>query len=306
MFGWEKAEEGIAGKAVMNCSLCKYRTQIVGFEQEVGTVQEAHHLHVRGLNETHDHSHANHHQSPPGRGQGVGDTSHGHHHHHSHGTEEVEKQTPETYIPHPIEAESFKIIEQGYDWSNIPESHRPIIQRLVHTSGDFSIIEDISISENAIEKGIEALISGSKVITDVTMVKSGLKRRLLPQIGIDVVCEVHEEETRLLASAAEITRSAAGIRRAWEKCGNDVIIAIGDAPTAVMETLRLVKEQNWRPQLIIGLPVGFVGTRECKEQLRQCQEVPVITNFGNRGGSPWAAAVTNALMIQAVNHLASS
>ena len=138
------------------------------------------------------------------------------------------------------------------------------------------------------------------------MVKSGLKRILLSQIGIDVVCEVHEEETRLLAAAAQTTRSAAGIRRAWEKCGDDVIVAIGDAPTAVIETTRLVKEQNWRPHLIIGLPVGFVGTRECKEQLRQCQEVPFITNIGNRGGSPWAATVMNALMIQAVNRLASA
>ncbi|MBF0278309.1 MAG: precorrin-8X methylmutase [SAR324 cluster bacterium] len=289
----EKAEEGINGKAVMNCTLCKYRTQIVGFEKEVGTVQEAHHLHVRGLNENNESQEHHHH-----------DHSHGHHHHHA--SDEVEKQKAEIYVPHPIEAESFKIIEEQYDWLKIPESHRPVIQRLVHTSGDFSIVEDISISKDAVESGVRALISGSGIITDVTMVKSGLKRALLSQIGTEVVCEVHEEETRLLAKAATITRSAAGIRRAWQKRGDDVIVAIGDAPTAVMETIRLIKEQNWRPHLIIGLPVGFVGTQECKEQLRQIEEVPVITNSGNRGGSPWAAAVVNALMIRAVNHLAVS
>ena len=75
------------------------------------------------------------------------------------------------------------------------------------------------------------------------------------------------------------------------------MLAIGDAPTAVEEALRLVSEHRWRPRLIIGLPVGFVGTQECKEKLRRCLSIPRITNRGTRGGSPWAAAVVNALMI---------
>ena len=80
--------------------------------------------------------------------------------------------------------------------------------------------------------------------------------------------------------------------------------SLGDAPTAVMESIRLIKEQQWQPQLIIGLPVGFVGTVECKDALRQIEKIHYITNFGNRGGSPWAAAAMNALMIQAVNRQA--
>ena len=110
---------------------------------------------------------------------------------------------------------------------------------------------------------------------------------------------MHDEETRLLAEADGLTRSAAGIRRAWMQFGNDLILAIGDAPTAVEEAVRLVNEQQWRPHLIIGLPVGFVGTRECKENLRRCLRVPRITNRGTRGGSPWAAAVVNAMLIRA-------
>lgn len=290
----EKAAEGIAGKAVMNCTLCKYRTQIVGFEKEVGMVQQAHHLHVRGLNEAHSHPHPQTHTH-----------NHAGTHSHHHERDSIEKQKPEVYIPHPIEAESFKIIEHEYDWCKIPHEHRPIIQRLVHTSGDFSIIEEILISEKAISQGIEALIAQIPIVTDVTMVKSGLKRTLLAQLGVNVFCEVHAEETRLLAEATQTTRSATGIRCAWEKYGNEVIVAIGDAPTAVKEAVRLVEEQNWHPHLIVGLPVGFVGTRECKTQLRQCQTIPYITNVGNRGGSPWAAAVINALMIQAVNRLSS-
>jgi precorrin-8X/cobalt-precorrin-8 methylmutase len=84
--------------------------------------------------------------------------------------------------------------------------------------------------------------------------------------------------------------------------GNDLIIAIGDAPTAVEEAIRLVNLHQWRPHLIIGLPVGFVGTAESKERLRRCLRVPRITNRGTRGGSPWAAAVINALMIHFAKH----
>ena len=140
-------------------------------------------------------------------------------------------------------------------------------------------------------------------MTDVTMVSSGLKRALLQQLDIDVWCGVHDRETHMLSENAGITRSAAGIRRAWEKWGNDIVLAIGDAPTAIAETTRLVRELGWRPQLVIGLPVGFVGTRESKDDLRRCLQVPRITNSGTRGGSPWAASVVNAMMIGAVDYL---
>ena len=124
---------------------------------------------------------------------------------------------------------------------------------------------------------------------------------LLQHLGLTTVCTVHDEETRLIAESENITRSAAGIRRAWNRFGNNLLIAIGDAPTAVEETLRLIVEQNWRPHLVIGVPVGFVGTRECKEKLRACLRVPRITNRGTRGGSPWAAAIVNAMLIRVAN-----
>jgi precorrin-8X/cobalt-precorrin-8 methylmutase len=131
------------------------------------------------------------------------------------------------------------------------------------------------------------------------MVQSGLRRSLVNVFGLRSACLVHDEETALVAKANGLTKSAAGIRRAWLKFGNDVVVAIGDAPTAVEEAVRLVQEQGWRPRLLVGLPVGFVGTQECKERLRRCLHVPRITNRGTRGGSPWAAAVVNAMLIQA-------
>ena len=260
----ERAAESVEGLALMNCSLCKYRTQIIGYENEVGLPQRGHHFHVRAS------------ALPPA------------------------PKAPESqpgYEPHPIERRSFEIIEAGRDWSAFPPEQRAVLQRLVHTSGDFGIVEEVFISPGAIEAGLEALTRRNVLVTDVTMVQSGLRRALVERFGITTFCGVHDEESRLLAEASGITRSAAGIRRAWEKFGNDVLLAIGDAPTAVEEALRLVSEHRWRPRLIVGLPVGFVGTQECKEKLRRCLSIPRITNRGTRGGSPWAAAVVNALMI---------
>src|SRR5260370_34979451 len=126
------------------------------------------------------------------------------------------------------------------------------------------------------------------------MVQSGRRRVSLKRLGLTTVCAVHDEETRLIAEAENISRSAAGIRRAWNRFGNNLLLAIGDAPTAVEETVRLILEQNWRPHLVVGVPVGFVGTRECKEKLRTCLRVPRITNRGTRGGAPWAAGHVDA------------
>lgn len=273
----DRAREAVAGRAAMNCSLCKYRVQIVGFEQQVGEPQRAHHLAVRGLLAQTD-------------GDGGAPA----------GAEPVYKP----YDPHPIEAESFRIIAAGRDWSGFPQDQLTVLQRLVHTSGDFDAVDDIYFSPGAVDSGIRALLRCKRVLTDVTMVQTGLKRALLEELGIDTWCGVHDRETHLMAEQYGITRSAAGIRRGWEKFGNDVVVAIGDAPTAIFEAVRLIRDHGWRPQLVIALPVGFVGTRESKDALRRCLQVPRITNSGTRGGSPWAASVVNGLMIDGLNQLA--
>lgn len=276
----ERAREAVEGRAAMNCTLCKYRVQIVGFEAQVGEPQQAHHLQVSGLLEK----------------EGLISNA---------DNNSETKPAFAAYVPHPIEAESFRIIAEGRDWSSFPPEQLTALQRLVHTSGDFEAVNDLYFSAGAIESGIRALLRCRRVVVDVTMVQSGLKRALIEQLGIETWCGVHDRETYLMAEAHGITRSAAGIRRAWEKFGNDIILAIGDAPTAIMEATRLIREHGWRPQLVIGLPVGFVGTRECKDELKRCLQVPRITNSGTRGGSPWAATIVNALMIDAVNQLAT-
>ena len=273
----DRAREAVAGRAAMNCSLCKYRVQIVGFEQQVGEPQRAHHLAVRALLAQADAANGGPASAQPAY---------------------------KPYDPHPIEAESFRIIAAGRDWSAFPPDQLTVLQRLVHTSGDFDAVNDIYFSPGAVDSGIRALLRCKRVLTDVTMVQTGLKRALLEELGIDTWCGVHDRETHLMSEQYGITRSAAGIRRGWEKFGNDVVVAIGDAPTAIFEAVRLIRDHGWRPQLVIALPVGFVGTRESKDALRRCLQVPRITNSGTRGGSPWAASVVNGLMIDGLNQLA--
>lgn len=264
----ERARDAAQGRAAMNCTLCKYRVQIVGFEQQVGEPQRAHHLQVRDLS----------------------------------AREQLAPATAGTapYVPHPIEAESMEIIQAGRDWSSFPPDHLTVLQRLVHTSGDFAVADEIYFSAGAVQAGMKALLRTKRVVTDVTMVQTGLKRAVLEQLGVETWCGVHDPESHLMAQNLGMTRSAAGIRRAWQKFGNDMVLAIGDAPTAITEAVRLIRDHGWRPQLVIGLPVGFVGTRESKDELRRCLQVPRITNSGTRGGSPWAASVVNALMIDAI------
>ncbi len=266
----ERAHEGWHGQGHMNCSLCKYRVQVIGYEAEQGQAQVGHHGGVRGLGTS----------AAP-----------------------ATKAIP-PYLPHPIEAQSFQIIETLRDWSAVPAEQRYAMQRLVHTAGDPSIVDDLYFSPGAVEAGVVALLRGLTVVTDVTMVQSGLKREVLARVGVSAWCGVHDTETYLLAQQTGLTRSAAGIRRAYEKFGNDCIVAIGDAPTAIFEAVRLIKERQWRPGLVIGLPVGFVGTQESKAALRSCLSVPRITNQGFRGGSPWASSVVNACLIEAQNRLA--
>jgi precorrin-8X/cobalt-precorrin-8 methylmutase len=290
----DRAREAFEGKAHMNCSLCKYRTTIIGYEAETGTPQQGHHFHVRGGGPTATGT------QPVARAVTSGGTpDSGSRIPASTSPSTPQEETPHPETRHPIEVESFRIIEEARDWSAFDPLQKSVLQRLVHTAGDFGIVDDVFFSTGAPEAGVRAALDRCVLLTDVTMVQSGLRRSVVAQLGLRTACLVHDEETRLVADANRITRSAAGIRRGWLKYGNEVVVLVGDAPTAVEETARLIREQNWRPRLVIALPVGFVGTRECKETMRRCLHVPRITNCGTRGGSPWAAAAMNALLLHA-------
>jgi precorrin-8X/cobalt-precorrin-8 methylmutase len=288
----ERAEEGIRGRAHMNCTLCKYRVQIVGFERQVGEPQQAHHLKVRG--EVVD-------LEPLVPSSPAGMTSRG-----GLPPSAPVVSVPAPYTPSRNEVEGLRIVAAARDWSDFPGAAKAVAQRLVYTSGDVASIDDLFVSPGAVEAGIRAILRCRRVVTDGIVLEAAIQSDLVQALSVMTWCGAQEREALLLAEASGITGAAAGIRLACERFGNDVVLAIGDDPAAVSEAVTLIRETSWRPQLLIGLPAGFVGTLECKAQLRTCIQVPRITNRGHKGGGLWASAVVNALLIEALDELTTA
>ena len=203
-----------------------------------------------------------------------------------------------TYLPHPIEKKSYEIIDGLVDLSPYLESHREIFKRVIHTTGDVDFIKGLTISEHAIECGVKAIRDKALIWTDVTMVQTGLKRSLMKQWGLESVCYIHDSEIFQKAKEEKTTRAVAGLRSlAEKKIKSPLVLVIGDAPTALLEAVKLISNNDLKVDLIIGIPVGFVGTEESKTALSRQLVSPYITNSGTRGGSTVAASIFNALMI---------
>lgn len=202
--------------------------------------------------------------------------------------------------PQFIEDSSFSIITReagAHSWN--PEEWS-IVQRMVHTSADFEYVNDTIISPGAIEAGIAAITRGAPIITDTTMAKCGISAARLSRYGNRVVCLISEEKTQKRAQETGTTRAFAAVDLAYESSiippGQGGIWVVGNAPTALFRLLEKLEQETDRtkPDLIIGLPVGFVNAQESKEALAQTSQA-YITNRGRKGGSNVAAAVVNAL-----------
>jgi precorrin-8X/cobalt-precorrin-8 methylmutase len=200
--------------------------------------------------------------------------------------------------PEAIARDSFALIRQelqaaGYSFE---PPLADIVERVIHSTADFEFAELLRLSPGAIEAGLQALRQGCALICDVNMVRVGVSAPRLAGLGGSLHCFVAEPEVRARAEAAGTTRSAAGIRLAADKgllAGS--LVVIGNAPTALFETLNLVAEGH-RPALIVGVPVGFVSTAESKAALMTLEEVPWLVTMGRKGGSPVAVAIINALL----------
>ena len=197
--------------------------------------------------------------------------------------------------PMEIEHRSMEIIAPHLAGLNLSEAEIKVYSRLIHAAGDVDYAPLIHIHPEAIEKAQKALLAGCDIYTDVEMVRTGINKRKLATFGGEVHCLIADPEIAELAKAEGITRSMAAMRRFGRKLEGS-IVAIGNAPTALFEVLRLTKEEGVRPACIVGIPVGFVGAADSKEALRQQELVPYITVEGTKGGSPIAAAALNAIM----------
>lgn len=183
---------------------------------------------------------------------------------------------------HPIEVESYRILRDRVSLDHLPMAERAVVERIIHASADLEYAETVVLTDGAADAALAALERGAAVIADVEMVRSGIT-------GVAAHCYLSEAR-----ADGALTRSAAAMRLAAERHPDGAVVVVGCAPTALVETLELVNAGVFRPAVIIGLPVGFVGAAESKELVRS-GSTPSITNVGEKGGSAVAAAALNAL-----------
>lgn len=202
--------------------------------------------------------------------------------------------------PDQIEKESFRIIDEVLRGYSLNEGEYEVVRRVIHTTTDFEYATSMQFSKGAVEAGVAALKKGCSIVTDVDMVKSGILKSYRAKLGgIEVFCHISDEDVIREGKEKGVTRATIAMRKAKEKI-NGGIVAIGNAPTALYELIRLSKEEGIRPALVVGMPVGFVGAADSKTALAE-SDLNYITNKGTKGGSTITAAAVNALMILAAN-----
>lgn len=201
--------------------------------------------------------------------------------------------------PEDIEHQSMEIAEKFLPPApNTSEDERLVVKHLVHASGDPQVSPLIKFSPLAISSGLSAIAKGSPIFTDVRMVAAGINDRLVEICGCSLSCAMDETKRLKQAKEQNITRAAAAMRHLGKRL-NGAIVAIGNAPTALLALLDLVDRKGIKPALVVGMPVGFVQAKESKDELMK-RNVPHITVVGTRGGSAMAVATVNALLKMAV------
>lgn len=200
--------------------------------------------------------------------------------------------------PQEIETRSMEIIEEelGERAAAWPPEELLVVKRCIHTSADFDYGENLVFSPGAVEIALEALRNGVTIVTDTSMAAAGINKRSAAALGVEVRCFIADPDVAAEAKRRGITRSAVCMERA-AALGRPVIAAVGNAPTALMRIKELAEEGRFRPELVIGVPVGFVNVVESKEMILGT-DIPHIVARGRKGGSNIAAAIVNALLYQ--------
>lgn len=205
------------------------------------------------------------------------------------------------YIKNPmmIENKSFEIIQgiideirPDYKFKN--DLEEKIIKRAIHTTADFEYLDILKISETAVEKISNALKNKATIYTDTNMALSGINKRKLDALGCKYKCFVSDEEVAKLAKEKGITRSMAAVEVASKEEGKKVFV-LGNAPTALYKVIEMHNTKQLEVEAVVGVPVGFVGAEESKDELEKT-DIPFIISKGRKGGSNLAAAIINAIL----------
>jgi len=202
-----------------------------------------------------------------------------------------------TALGRSIEDGSFAIIDQEAAPFNFPPREWQVVRRIIHATADFEFKELTMLHPDAIEAGIRALRAGCNVVVDVKMIIAGLNEDRLAAYGCTITSYISDADVIETAKANNSTRGIESIRKAHRLGKLDgAVVAVGNAPTALLEVVRLVREEGARPALIIGVPVGFVSAAESKEEVLQL-DAPYIVTRGRKGGSTIAVAIIHALLL---------
>ena len=200
--------------------------------------------------------------------------------------------------PQDIEKRSFEIIGELLGDRTFPAEQVGIVKRVIHTSADFDYADNLVFGNDAVRKGIAALKEGCTVITDTNMALSGINATNLKKFNSEKVCFIADPAIAAAAKENGTTRAVQSMIHASELKGNQ-IFAIGNAPTALIKLYDMIKAGEIAPALVIGVPVGFVNVVESKEMFMEL-DTPYIVAKGCKGGSNVAAAIVNALMLEAL------
>lgn len=203
-----------------------------------------------------------------------------------------------TALGRSIEDESFAIIDREAG----PQEHGPdewqVVRRVIHATADFEFAGLMRFHPAAVRAGIAALTGGCPVVVDVKMIAAGLNEDRLRAYGCTIEHFISDEDVIAAAKASGSTRAIEAMRKAHRLGRLDgAVVAIGNAPTALLEVARLVREAGARPALVIGVPVGFVSAAESKDAAMGL-DVPFIVARGRKGGSPIAVAIIHALLLR--------
>ena len=191
-----------------------------------------------------------------------------------------------------IESLSMRIIEQEADLRRFAPQEVPIVKRVIHATGDLDFATHMVFHHDAIKKGIEAIVLGKSIVTDVKMVAAGINRKNLKRFGVKIICALDTIADKDLEQTG--TRSAIAMETALKLHDNIGIVAIGNAPTALIKAMEILDHFQGPLPLVIGVPVGFVNAVEAKILLSQ-KPYPFITNISRKGGSSVAVATVNAI-----------
>ena len=200
--------------------------------------------------------------------------------------------------PMEIERRSFEIITEELGDRKLDPEFALVVKRVIHTTADFDYYDNLCFSEHAVLRMMDAIRAGCDVITDTTMAQSGINKKILAQFGGQARCFIGDADVAEEAKARGVTRSLVSMEKA-ARLNKPLIFAIGNAPTALFSICDLMRAGKLAPEMIIGVPVGFVNVVEAKEEVMRTAQNYIVAR-GRKGGSNVAAAIVNAVLYQLI------